>query len=59
LQRKELPVRQPYETQLEHLKTINGATGETVAPIVLSYVAWRYGDEPQNVSYLKSILKLL
>jgi transglutaminase-like putative cysteine protease len=59
LQRKELPVRQPHETQLEHLNTINGLPGETVAPIIWAYIAWRYGGEPQNVSYLKSVLKLL
>jgi transglutaminase-like putative cysteine protease len=59
LQRQELPIRQPHETQLEHLQTIDGLTGETVTPIVLAYIAWRYGGETQNVSYLKSILKLL
>jgi transglutaminase-like putative cysteine protease len=59
LQHQELPMRQAHETPLEHLQEIEGMVGETVAPIVWAYVAWRYGDEPQNVNYLRSILRML
>jgi transglutaminase-like putative cysteine protease len=56
LQRRELPVRQVYETPLEHWHGLDGSIGIVVEPIVLAYVAWRYGGEPQNVDYLRSIL---
>jgi transglutaminase-like putative cysteine protease len=56
LQRRELPVRQMYETPLEHWQGLDGSVGMVVEPIVLAYVAWRYGGEPQNVDYLRSIL---
>jgi transglutaminase-like putative cysteine protease len=64
LERRELPVRQINETPLEHWHSLDGsiaggaseAIGMVVEPIVLAYVAWRYGGEPQNVDYLRSIL---
>jgi transglutaminase-like putative cysteine protease len=56
LQRRELPVRQMHETPLEHWHGLDGSIGIVVEPIVLAYVAWRYGGEPQNVDYLRSIL---
>jgi hypothetical protein len=56
LQRRELPVRQIHETPLEHWHGLDGSIGIVVEPIVLAYVAWRYGGEPQNVDYLRSIL---
>jgi transglutaminase-like putative cysteine protease len=59
LQRRELPVRQVHETPLEHWQGLDEAVGVVVEPIVLAYVAWRYGGEPQNVDYLRSILLTL
>jgi transglutaminase-like putative cysteine protease len=59
LQQRELPVRLANETPLEHWQGLDGAIGNTVEPIVLAYIAWRYGGEPQNVDYLRSILLTL
>jgi transglutaminase-like putative cysteine protease len=59
LQRRELPVRQVHETPLEHWQGLDQAVGVVVEPIVVAYVAWRYGGEPQNVDYLRSILLTL
>jgi hypothetical protein len=56
LQRWELPVRKVHETPLEHWHGLDGSIGIVVEPIVLAYVAWRYGGEPQNVDYLRSTL---
>jgi protein-glutamine gamma-glutamyltransferase len=56
LQRRELPIRQVYETPWEHWRGLDSSMGVVVEPIVVAYVAWRYGGEPQNVDYLRSIL---
>jgi transglutaminase-like putative cysteine protease len=56
LQGRELPGRLAHQTPLEHWQGLDGVIREIIAPIVLAYVAWRYGSEPQNVEYLRSIL---
>jgi transglutaminase-like putative cysteine protease len=56
LQLRDLPVKQMHETPWEHWHGLDGSVGVVVEPIIVAYVAWRYGGEPQNIDYLRSIL---
>jgi transglutaminase-like putative cysteine protease len=51
--------RQPHQTPTEHLAAIQSdpALLATAQPVVAAYVAWRYGNQPPALDYLRSLLR--
>jgi transglutaminase-like putative cysteine protease len=58
LSRWSIAPKTPSQTPLEHWESIAEpvVVREEVEPIVLAYVAWKYGDHPPHLEYLQSIL---
>ncbi len=58
LSRWSIAPKVPSQTPLEHWESIAEPVlvREEVEPIVLAYVAWKYGDRPPHLEYLQSIL---
>jgi transglutaminase-like putative cysteine protease len=57
LSRWSIAPKQPSQTPLEHWQTIgHPEIAQTIEPIVLAYMAWRYGGQTPALDYLESIL---
>jgi transglutaminase-like putative cysteine protease len=61
LSRWSIAPKVPSQTPFEHWQEIYDpvAVREGIEPIVLAYVAWKYGDRPPQLDYLQSILRSL